>query len=56
MVHFLYNENALISDRAAMLELRARGGARKQRIAPGAFRFALQDDTREIQLLLVPGL
>ena len=49
---FLYNENAIISDRAAMLELRARGGARKQRIMPGAFRFVLNDDTREIQLLL----
>ena len=49
---FLYNENAIISDRAAMLELRARGGAVKQRIMPGAFRFALNDDTREIQLLL----
>ena len=49
---FLYSENAIISDRAAMLELRARGGARKQRIMPGAFRFALQDESREIQLLL----
>ena len=49
---FVYNEETIISDRAAMLELRARGGARKQRIKPGAFRFALNDDTREIQLLL----
>ena len=49
---FMYNEDTIISDRAAMLELRARGGARKQRVEPGAFRFALQDESREIQLLL----
>ena len=33
---FMYNEDTIISDRAAMLELRARGGARKQRVEPGS--------------------
>ena len=51
---FIYNEDTIISDRAAaaLPEIRARGGARKQRVVPGAFRFALQDEGREIQLLL----
>ena len=48
---FMYSSDTIISDRAAMLEVRARG-ARKQRVVPGAFRFALQDESREIQLLL----
>ena len=50
---FFYNEAQVISDRAAaaLPEIRARG-ARKQRVVPGAFRFALQDEGREIQLLL----
>ena len=50
---FVYDELTIISDRAAaaLPEIRARG-ARKQRVVPGAFRFALQDEGREIQLLL----
>ena len=48
---FFYDSLTVIADRAAMLEVRA-GGARKQQVVPGAFRFALQDEGREIQLLL----
>ena len=50
---FLYGQETIISDRSASatLEVRQRG-ARKQRVDPGAFRLALEDETREIQLLL----
>ena len=46
---FVYDVDTITSDRA---EVRQRAGVRKSRIRPGAFRFALEDETREIQLLM----
>ena len=46
---FFYDVDTVVSDRA---EMRRRGGVRKGRVRPGAFRFALEDDSREIQLLM----
>ena len=45
---FFYDADTITSDRA---EVRA-SSTRKSRVRPGAFRFALEDDTREIQLLM----
>ena len=41
---FFYDQDTIVSDRQASV--------RKSRISPGAFRFALADDTREISILL----
>ena len=38
--------------RALMHESRQRAGVRKVRVRPGAFRFAIDDETREIQAVL----
>ena len=46
---FMYDVDTVVSDRA---EHRQRSGVRKSRIRPGAFRFALEDSEREIQLLM----
>ena len=46
---FFYDADTVVSDRA---EVRQRAGVRKSRIRPGAFKFALEDETREIQLLM----
>ena len=45
---FMYDADTITSDRA---EVRA-SSTRKSRVRPGAFRFALEDETREIQLLM----
>ena len=46
---FDYGLDTIVSDRA---EERQRAGVRKQRVRPGAFRFALDDPGREINLTL----
>ena len=46
---FFYDVDTVTSDRA---EHRRGDGVRKGRVRPGAFRFALEDETREIQLLM----
>ena len=57
--HFFYDVDTVISDREAHggaglahIETRQRAGVRKSRVRPGAFRFALEDETREIQAVL----
>ena len=47
---FFYDVDTVISDRAADVETRQRS-TRKSRVRPRAFRFAIEDETREIQLL-----
>lgn len=63
---FFYDTDTVISDRAVthtddvvmhgqralMHESRQRAGVRKVRVRPGAFRFAIDDETREIQAVL----
>jgi len=44
---FFYDVDTVTSDRAEVRQ----SSTRKSRVRPGAFRFALEDDTREIQLL-----
>ena len=45
---FFYDTDTVTSDRAETRQ----SSTRKSRIRPGAFRFALEDETREIQLLM----
>ena len=63
---FMYDVDTVVSDRAvshngavphgggpvAHVETRQRAGVRKSRVRPGAFRLALEDADREIQLLM----
>ena len=49
---FYYDVDTITSDRA---EVRA-SSTRKSRVRPGAFKFALEDDSREVQLLMGRGL
>ena len=51
---FVYDSDAIISDRAQSIETEERQGpgVRKQRVMPGAFRFAIDDPEREINLLM----
>ena len=45
---FYYDVDTITSDRAEVRQ----SSTRKSRVRPGAFNFALEDDTREIQLLM----
>ena len=51
---FVYDKDAIISDRSDTegTEQRQGPGVRKQRVMPGAFRFAIDDPEREINLLM----
>ena len=45
---FFYDVDTVVSDRAETRQ----SSTRKSRVRPGAFKFALEDETREIQLLM----